>query len=68
MNIAEQFCGQTQPHAAHWWQTPQVYGTTTLVSHYQCAGLAHTGCVLADRIRAILDGPARDGASSEADA
>jgi hypothetical protein len=37
--IAGHYCGQTQPHAAHDWQTPPVYGSTALVATYQCGGL-----------------------------
>lgn len=36
--IAAHYCGQTQPHAAHTWQTPPIYGATTFISTYQCAG------------------------------
>jgi hypothetical protein len=38
--LAGHYCGQKQPHAAHMWQTPPIYGATTFVSTYQCAGLA----------------------------
>ena len=37
--IAGHYCGQTQPHAAHIWQTPPVYGSTSIVQTFQCAGL-----------------------------
>lgn len=38
-NVAGHYCGQTQPHAAHTWQTPPIYGQATFISTYQCAGL-----------------------------
>ena len=41
--IAGHFCGQTQPHAAHEWHTPPVYGAATFTSTYQCAGLEPSG-------------------------
>lgn len=34
------YCGQVQPHPAHVWQTPPVYGSATVISTYQCAGLS----------------------------
>ena len=37
-DIRGHFCGQTQPHAAHVWQTPEVYGSATLIDQYQCGG------------------------------
>lgn len=41
MSIASQFCGQMQPHPAHWWQTPPTtYGAATLTEHKQCAGFS----------------------------
>jgi len=39
VTVAGHYCGQTQPHAAHVWETPRVYGAATLISTYQCAGL-----------------------------
>lgn len=36
--IAGHYCGQTQPHAAHTWQTPPTYGSAAFISTYQCAG------------------------------
>lgn len=41
--ISGHFCGQQQPHAAHIWQTPQVYGSTSVVGTYQCGGLVLAG-------------------------
>jgi len=41
--IAGHFCGQSQPHGAHEWHTPPVYGSTAIISTYQCAGLAAGG-------------------------
>jgi hypothetical protein len=38
--IESHYCGQRQPHDAHVWQTPQVYGSTQLIHSYQCAGYA----------------------------
>jgi hypothetical protein len=36
--IAHHWCGQTQPHAAHEWQTPPAYGAATFIQTYQCGG------------------------------
>lgn len=38
--IAKHYCGQAQPHAAHSWTTPPIYGTATITNYYQCAGLS----------------------------
>lgn len=37
-NIAEGFCGQTQPHASHEWRTPYDPSNTQVIYHYQCGG------------------------------
>ena len=37
-DIAGQFCGQTQPHAAHVWQTPVSFGSVSVPMPRQCAG------------------------------
>jgi hypothetical protein len=42
VTIGGHFCGQQQPHAAHTWQTPPVYGTSTYPAAHQCAGLSVT--------------------------
>lgn len=36
--IAGHFCGQTQPHDAHVWQTPVPFGSTAISMPRQCAG------------------------------
>lgn len=36
--IAGHYCGQTQPHAAHTWQTLPTYGSAMFVITHQCAG------------------------------
>jgi hypothetical protein len=36
--IAGQYCGQIQPHPAHVWETPRLFGSTTIKVPRQCAG------------------------------
>lgn len=52
--IAGHFCGQSQPHGAHDWRTPEVYGSTSSVSTYQCGGLNATPTRLTDADREAL--------------
>lgn len=39
-NIAPDYCGQRQPHAAHSWETPPIYGSASFIVSHQCAGLS----------------------------
>ena len=41
INIAPDYCGQKQPHDAHPWHTPPIYGAATIVTNHQCAGLSN---------------------------
>lgn len=40
--IAGHYCGQTQPHDAHVWQTPTPFGSTAIAMPRQCAGASVT--------------------------
>jgi hypothetical protein len=44
---AGHYCGQTQPHDPHTWQTPLTYDSTVTVPTYQCAGVARGFDVIA---------------------